>query len=86
VELSFDRFKLPPKHPSLECVHNSLKVFDGEYSGEPLGTYCDDVVPEPLKSSGRFMRVRFKSGTEYQAQYPGFQATFNAVDKRSRSK
>lgn len=83
VELSFDRFRLPPKHPSLECFYNSLQVFDGKYNGEPLGTYCDDIVPEPLKSSGRYMRVRFTSNTEYRAQYPGFKATFNAVNKRN---
>ena len=85
MELSFDRFKLPPKHPSLDCFYNSLQVYDGN-DDESLGTYCDDVVPEPLKSSGRYMRVRFTSDTEYQAQYQGFKATFNAVDKRSKFK
>ena len=85
VELSFDRFKLPPKHPSLECFYNSLQVYDGK-DNESLGIYCDDVVPEPLRSSGRYMRVRFTSDTEYQTQYPGFKATFTAVDKRSRFK
>lgn len=85
VELKVDRFKLPPKHPSLECLYNSFQVYDGK-DGESLGTYCGDVVPEPLKSSGRYMRVRFTSDTEYQAQYPGFKATFNAVDKRSKLK
>ena len=87
MELSFNRFKLPPKHPSSECFYSSLQVYDGKY-GESLGTYCDDIVPEPLKSSGRYMRVRFTSDTKYQSQYPGFKATFNAasVDKQSKLK
>ena len=87
MELSFDRFKLRPElDESVGCLHNSLQVYDGDYkSGDSLGIYCDSAVPELLKSSGRFMRVGFISETGYDAKWPGFKATFKAVDKQSKS-
>ena len=89
VELSFDRFQLYPSDPSVECLHNSLQVYDGELrytKGDSLGTYCDHVVPEPLKSSGRYMWVRFISEIGYDEKNPGFKATFKAVDEKSKLK
>lgn len=87
VELSFDRFKLYYRDRTKGCFQNSLQVYDGKYTiGDSLGIYCDHVVPEPLKSSGRYMLVRFISETGYSAHHPGFKATFNAVDKHSKLK
>jgi len=86
VELSFDRFNLIPEGESIGCLYNSVQVYDGDYkSGDSLGIYCDDAVPEPLKSSGRYMWVRFISELGYDSQYRGFKATFNAVDKQVKS-
>ena len=85
MELSFDRFKLSPGDGSIRCLSNSLQVYDGDYkSGDSLGIYCDSAAPEPLKSSGRYMRVGFISEWGYEATYPGFKATFKAVDKESK--
>ena len=84
VELNFERFQFFPRDQMKECSSNSLEVFDG--SGDSLGIYCDLVVPEPMKSSSRYMRVRFISNSGYFRLYPGFQATFNAVDKQSEFK
>lgn len=87
VELSFERFQLHPRDQRKKCYSNSLEVFDGKYeSGDSLGVYCDIVVPEPMKSSSRYMRVRFISTIRYFRLYPGFQATFTAVDKQSKFK
>ena len=84
VELNFERFQFFPRDQMKACSGNSLEVFDG--SGDSLGIYCDLVVPEPMKSSSRYMRVRFISNAGYFRLYPGFQATFNAVDKQSEFK
>ena len=86
MELTFDRFKLHPGYGS-SCLSDSLQVYDGDYkSGVSMGIYCDHAVPESLNSSGRYMRVRFISENGYDSNYPGFKATFNAVDKRSKFK
>ena len=86
VELSFDRFNLIPEGESIGCLYNSVQVYDGDYkSGDSLGIYCDDAVPEPLKSSGRYIWVRFISEVGYDSQYLEFKATFNAVDKQVKS-
>ena len=86
MELTFDRFNLRPEGESIGCLYNSLHVYDGDYkSGDSLGIYCDHEVPEPLKSSGRYMWVRFISELGYDSKYPGFKATFNAVDKQVKS-
>ena len=84
MELSFDRFKLDPGY--VLCLSDSLQVYDGDYkSGDSLGIYCDDAVPESLKSSGRYLWVRFISERGYNSNYPGFKARFNAVDKQVKS-
>ena len=87
VELSFESFQLLPRNQWEACYSNSLEVYDGNSkSGDSLGIYCDLVVPKAMKSSSRYMRVRFISKTGYFRLYPGFKATFKAVDKQSKSK
>ena len=82
VELTFDRFKLHPGYGS-SCLSDSLQVYDGDYkSGVSMGIYCGHAVPESLNSSGRYMTVRFISENGYDSNYPGFKATFNAVDNK----
>ena len=85
VEISFERFQLLPRDQWKACSGSSLEVYDGKYgSGDSMGTYCDIVVPEPMTSSSRYMQVRFTSTTRYFRLYPGFQATFSAVDQQSK--
>ena len=87
MELSFERFQLFPRNRWEECYRNSLEVYDGNSkSGDSLGIYCDLVVPKAMKSSSRYMRVRFTSKGDYFSLYSGFKATFNAVDKQSKCK
>lgn len=82
VELSFDRFDLQPKTAST-CTADYVEVLDGMYSdSESLGKYCGPSNPDDIRSSDRYMWVRFRSDDEYV--YHGFKATFQAVDNTSK--
>jgi len=82
VRLSFDSFDL---EWSSGCTADYVEVRDGStrYS-RSKGRFCGLTVPEDVLSTGRYMRVRFRSDSEY-SYYSGFKATFTAEDKPSSS-
>ena len=83
VRLSFDRFDL---EWSSDCTADYVEVLDGSsrYS-RSKGRFCGLEIPEDVLSTGRYMRVRFRSDSEY-SYYLGFKATFTAEDKPSKWK
>ncbi|KAL9973592.1 hypothetical protein ACROYT_G020067 [Oculina patagonica] len=81
VKLTFDRFVLPS-----HCIAEYVEVFDGNntYSksiGKFCGFYFDDTPKHPVRSSGQYMLVRFKSVYFLGGSSEGFKATFTAENE-----
>lgn len=82
VKLSFDEFYLKPKYQSL--CEDYVKVQDGkENYSESKGTFCGLSTPKDIRSSGRYMRVTFHSGSDSMQYRTGFKATFTAEEKET---
>ena len=81
VKLSFDRFDL---ESSLGCASDFVEVMDGsDFSSKSKGRFCGLTAPDDIRSSGRYMRVVFRSDSQY-SNYAGFKATFTAEDQPSK--
>ncbi|XP_078367735.1 bone morphogenetic protein 1-like [Oculina patagonica] len=78
VRLTFHMFSLPERTP---CLPDYVEVLDGKYSySESKGRLCGySTRPEDIRSSGRYMTVRFRTGPF--KLFDGFRATFTAEDK-----
>ena len=48
------------------------------------GKFCGYTKPEDIRSSGRYMWVRFRADHLTYSIYKGFKATFTAEDKPSK--
>ena len=83
MKLSFDAFDLQSGYS--QCTADYVEILDGKYNNsESKGKFCD-FRPEDVRSSGRYMRVRFKSDSETTYYtYSGFKASFIAEDKPSK--
>lgn len=77
IELRFQNFHIP-KGSSSKCTPDYVEVLDGKHSSSKSnGRLCGYDTPERIRSSGRYMTVRFRSG-ETMSAYSGFDATFEA--------
>ena len=84
VKLSFDRFELEPSFGA-PCTEDYVEIRDGKDSNSASkGRFCGFNKPEDIRSSGRYMRVSFRSDSD-SSYYDGFKATFTAEDKSSKS-
>ena len=60
-----------------------MEIRDGKESyDESKGRFCGLNKPEDIRSSGRYMRVSFRSDSVSSSDN-GFRATFTAEDKKS---
>ena len=83
VRLSFDRFDL---EWTSGCTADYVEVLDGStIFSRSKGRFCGSTLPQDVLSTGRYMRVRFRSDSEH-SYYLGFKATFTAEDKLSKWK
>lgn len=83
VKLSFERFDLEPGSGDI-CTADYVEVLDGnELNSVSKGTFCGWTIPDDILSSGRYMRVIFRSDSSH-SYYGGFRATFTAEDKSSK--
>ncbi len=81
VELSFTTFQLKSCAMFAWCICDLVQVRDGQSaSSKELETICGDKQPPTLRSSGRYMWVKFDSDSIKSAE-SGFNATFKAVRK-----
>ena len=81
VKLRFDRFELEPGY---SCTADYVEVLDGNSSdGKSKGKFCGYATPKDIRSSGRYMWVRFRADQNRLLSYAGFKATFTAEDKPS---
>ena len=85
VRLHFDSFDLGW---SSGCSGDYLEVIDGNNSNsKSMGRFCGFglyVHPESIRSSGRYMLVRFRSDWASGGYDDGFKATFTAEDESSK--
>ena len=80
VELTFDSFQLENCAIPILCTCDHVEVRDGQSASSPiLQQLCGDKKPSPLRSSGRYLWVEFKS--DYRTVGNGFNASFKAVCK-----
>ena len=85
VKLYFDSFELDW---SSGCVGDYLEVIDGNNSnGKSIGRFCGFdfyAHPESIRSSGRYVLVRFRSDRLSAGFEDGFKLTFTAEDESSK--
>ncbi|KAL9973596.1 hypothetical protein ACROYT_G020071 [Oculina patagonica] len=87
VKLSFDRFDLQPE-TWWRCRGDYVEILDGKYNySESKGKFCDGSTPGDIRSSGRYMRVLFRSDSDTSFAFSqtgavmthnGFKASFIA--------
>lgn len=76
IELTFDE----PYYiePSFECRFDHLEVRDGPFGFSPLiNRYCGLKSPALIRSTGRFMWIKFISDEELEGK--GFQAKYSFI-------
>lgn len=76
IELTFDE----PYYiePSFECRFDHLEVRDGPFGFSPLiNRYCGLKSPALIRSTGRFMWIKFTSDEELEGK--GFQAKYSFI-------
>ena len=79
VELSFERFELDYRDPEHGCG-DYLQIHDGDsMESDTIESLCGNAIPKPVKSSGRYMYIRFQGDDQYDTPRRGFKATFKAV-------
>ncbi|GAA6104912.1 neuropilin and tolloid-like protein 1, partial [Tachysurus ichikawai] len=62
--------------PSWECKFDYIEVRDGPFSTSPIiGRYCGQQSPMYVRSSGRYLWIKFVADSELEAT--GFSARYN---------
>ena len=85
VKLRFERFKLELSHIS-RCTADYVEVLDGKHNNsKSKGRFCGYKTPDDIRSSDRYMWVRFRADP-YYPHYEGFKATYIAEAKPSKCK
>ncbi|XP_064803411.1 neuropilin and tolloid-like protein 1 [Oncorhynchus masou masou] len=74
IDLFFDeRYSI---EPSWECKFDNIEVRDGPFGFSPIiGRYCGQTIPPFIRSSGRYLWIKFVSDAELEAI--GFSANYN---------
>ena len=81
IKLSFVTFEM---RWTADCTADYVEVLDGKFNySKSKGRFCGHatVTPDDIVSTGRYMRVRFRSG-RIRSPYKGFTATFTAEDSK----
>ena len=80
VKLTFKSFDVDYEYSY--CSGDYVEVKDGQFAASKLiGEYCGGSKPDDIRSSGRYLRVHFRSDSESYILNEGFEAKFQAVDK-----
>ncbi|MGH0171429.1 UNVERIFIED_CONTAM: hypothetical protein FKN15_077912 [Acipenser sinensis] len=68
--------------PSWECKFDHIEVRDGPFGFSPIiGRYCGQQSPPFIKSSGRYLWIKFFADGELEAI--GFSATYNFIPEQT---
>ena len=84
VKLFFKKFDLDFRGNTCD---DYVEVQDGQYaSSKMLKRHCgyEYSIPKAILSSGRYMRVTFRSDSDEVLKREGFVATFKAVNKSGK--
>lgn len=81
IELHFDeKYSI---EPSWECKFDHIEVRDGPFGFSPiLGRFCGQQNPPMIKSSGRFLWIKFFADAELESI--GFSARYNFTPGKSK--
>ncbi|KAL8603880.1 hypothetical protein ACOMHN_049698 [Nucella lapillus] len=72
IQLQFTAFELEDE---FECTYDAVTVYDGlEESDNELGHFCGSETPEPIKSSGPYLMLHFR--TDDSIHWKGFSASY----------
>ncbi|XP_076459085.1 tolloid-like protein 1 [Babylonia areolata] len=72
IQLQFRAFELEDEH---ECAYDAVTVYDGlKETDTELGNFCGSDTPEPIKSSGSYMMIHFR--TDDSIHWKGFSASY----------
>ncbi|XP_022781150.1 tolloid-like protein 1 isoform X2 [Stylophora pistillata] len=86
AKLSFDTFQLVQTDMSGRCDADYVEVVDGEdIYGDSEGKMCGSNAPKEISSTGRYMRVLFRSGP-IRSSFRGLKATFTALHDPPKTK
>ncbi|XP_077916301.1 neuropilin and tolloid-like protein 1 isoform X3 [Halichoerus grypus] len=79
IELYFDeKYSI---EPSWECKFDHIEVRDGPFGFSPIiGRFCGQQNPPVIKSSGRFLWIKFFADGELESM--GFSARYNFTPER----
>lgn len=82
IDLYFDeQYAL---EPSWECKFDYIEVRDGPFSSSPIiGRYCGQQSPMYVRSSGRYLWIKFVADSELEAI--GFSARYNFTQGKGRA-
>lgn len=82
IELYFDeKYSI---EPSWECKFDHIEVRDGPFGFSPIiGRFCGQQNPPVIKSSGRFLWIKFFADGELESM--GFSARYNFTPGASKS-
>lgn len=70
--------------PSWECKFDYIEVRDGPFSSSPIiGRYCGQKSPMYVRSSGRYLWIKFVADSELEAT--GFSARYNFTQGKRRA-
>lgn len=74
IDLFFDeKYSI---EPSWECKFDHIEVRDGPFGFSPIiGRYCGQKIPTYVRSSGRYLYIKFVADGELEAI--GFSARYN---------
>ncbi|XP_048696087.1 neuropilin and tolloid-like protein 1 isoform X14 [Caretta caretta] len=83
IELHFDeKYSV---EPSWECKFDHIEVRDGPFGFSPIiGRFCGQQNPPMIKSSGRFLWIKFFADGELESM--GFSARYNFTPVRIKGK
>ncbi|XP_021504160.1 cubilin isoform X2 [Meriones unguiculatus] len=74
ITLSFMHFQL---QSNINCTQDFVEILDGKDHDAPVrGRYCGTSLPQPIRSFGSALTVRFVSDSV--GNFDGFQATYSA--------
>lgn len=81
IDLFFDeKYAL---EPSWDCKFDHIEVRDGPFSSSPImGRFCGQQSPTYVRSSGRYLWIKFVADSELEAI--GFSARYNFTQGKRR--
>ena len=84
MELNFERLDLDFQTSDFaSSCGDYVQIDDGDSrKSDIIATFCGNVIPKPVRSSGRHVYIRLYGDVLYDTPRRGFKATYKAVTKQ----